>query len=70
MTDDHTLAFCLSRSGSHTKTQLQAIGNTHMGLALDNLFIFSQGAEEPFILEKAFNNEVHEEHEEKQQGTA
>ena len=68
LTDDHTLAFCLSRSGSHTKTQLQAIGNTHMGLALDNLFIFSQDAEEPFILEKAFNHEVHEEHEEKRRG--
>jgi len=49
LTDDHTLAFCLSRSGSHSKTQLQTIANTHMGLALDNLFIFSQDAEEPFI---------------------
>ena len=49
LTDDHTLAFCLSRSGSHSKTQLQAIGNTHMGQALDNLFIFSPDAEEPFI---------------------
>lgn len=49
LTDDHTLAFCLSRSGSHSQTQLQAIDNTRLGQALDNLFIFSQDAEEPFI---------------------
>jgi PPM family protein phosphatase len=49
LTDDHTLAFCLSRSGSHSASQLQAIANTRMGQALDNLFIFSQEAEEPFI---------------------
>jgi PPM family protein phosphatase len=49
LTDDHTLAYCLSRSGSHSQTQLEAIANTRMGQALDNLFIFSQDAEEPFI---------------------
>lgn len=40
LTDDHTLAYCLSRSGSHSQTQLEAIANTRMGQALDNLFIF------------------------------
>ena len=49
LTDDHTLAYCLSRSGSHSPTQLDAIAKTRMGQALDNLFIFSQEAEEPFI---------------------
>lgn len=49
LTDDHTLAYCLSRSGSHSQTQLDAIAKTRMGQALNNLFIFSQDAEEPFI---------------------
>lgn len=49
LTDDHTLAYCLSRSGSHSQSQLDAIAKTRMGQALDNLFIFSQDAEEPFI---------------------
>lgn len=49
LTDDHTLAYCLSRSGSHSQSQIDAIANTRMGQALDNLFIFSQDAEEPFI---------------------
>lgn len=49
LTDDHTLAYCLSRFGNHTKAHLQALANTDMGQALDNLFIFSQDAEEPFI---------------------
>jgi protein phosphatase len=31
LTDDHTLAYCLSRSGSHFQTQLEAIANTRMG---------------------------------------
>jgi serine/threonine protein phosphatase PrpC len=49
LTDDHTLTYCLSRSGSHSQTQLETIANTRMGQALDNLFIYSQEAEEPFI---------------------
>jgi PPM family protein phosphatase len=49
LTDDHTLAYCLSRSGNQSQTQLDAIAKTRMGQALDNLFIFSQDAEEPFI---------------------
>lgn len=49
LTDDHTLAYCLSRFGNHSKAHLQALANTHLGQALDNLFIFSQDAEEPFI---------------------
>jgi PPM family protein phosphatase len=49
LTDDHTLAYCLSRSGSHSSTQLEAIAKTRMGQALDNLFIYSHEAEEPFI---------------------
>ncbi len=49
LTDDHTLAYCLSRSGSHSKIQIEAIADTHLGEALDNLFIFSQDADEPFI---------------------
>jgi PPM family protein phosphatase len=49
LTDDHTLAYCLSRSGNHSQAHLEAITKTRMGQALDNLFIFSQEAEEPFI---------------------
>lgn len=49
LTDDHTLAYCLSRFGNHSQAHLQALANTHMGQALDNLFIYSQDAEEPFI---------------------
>lgn len=49
LTDDHTLAYCLSRSGSHSQIQLDAVAKTRMGQALDNLFIYSPEAEEPFI---------------------
>jgi protein phosphatase len=49
LTDDHTLAFCLSRLGRHSHSNLQAFGKTQMGKALDNHFIFSPEAEEPFI---------------------
>jgi serine/threonine protein phosphatase PrpC len=49
LTDDHTLAYCLSRFGNHTQAHLQTLANTQMGQALDNLFIFAQDAEEPFI---------------------
>ena len=49
LTDDHTLAFCLNRSGNHSTDQQQALSNTRLGQALDNLFIYSQAAEEPFI---------------------
>jgi len=49
LTDDHTLAYCLSRSGHYSKAHLQTVATTQLGQALDNLFIFSQDAEEPFI---------------------
>jgi serine/threonine protein phosphatase PrpC len=49
LTDDHTLAFCLGRSGRHTVTNLKGFSMTDTGKALDNFFIFSTDAEEPFI---------------------
>ncbi|MDP2903161.1 MAG: hypothetical protein Q8N96_08640 [Methylovulum sp.] len=49
LTDDHTLAFCLGRTGNHSHAHQQALANTQLGQALDNLFIYSQAAEEPFI---------------------
>lgn len=49
LTDDHTLAYCLSRTGHYSKAHLQTVATTQLGQALDNLFIFSQDAEEPFI---------------------
>jgi serine/threonine protein phosphatase PrpC len=49
LTDDHTLAFCLGRSGKHPATNLENFSKTDAGKALDNLFIFSTDAEEPFI---------------------
>lgn len=49
LTDDHTLAFCLGRSGKHPPANLEAFSMTDLGKALDNLFIFSADAEEPFI---------------------
>lgn len=49
LTDDHTLAYCLSRSGHYSNAHLQTVATTRLGQALDNLFIFSQDAEEPFI---------------------
>ncbi len=49
LTDDHTLAFCLGRSGKHSVANLKNFSMTDAGKALDNLFIFSTDAEEPFI---------------------
>ncbi len=49
LTDDHTLAFCLGRSGKHSFANLKDFSMTNAGKALDNLFIFSTEAEEPFI---------------------
>jgi len=49
LTDDHTLAFCLGRSGKHPVANLKDFSMTDAGKALDNLFIFSTDAEEPFI---------------------
>jgi serine/threonine protein phosphatase PrpC len=49
LTDDHTLAFCLSRSNGHSGTDLRELSDIQMGQALDNLFVFSPDAEEPFI---------------------
>lgn len=54
LTDDHTLAFCLARTQQHEPGNLQAFAKTHMGRALDNLFVFSPEAEEPFISLQTF----------------